>query len=96
MADTSLSNAQRSDAVEAFLLEEAWGKTMAPWFTEACREAKKAWATARYVHGRDSPEAREAARKFRSACQQGRQDYARELPDLLKYSPKKFWGMFKK
>ena len=58
--DTSVSNAARSDAVEAFLLGKAvdlgvvrevivtkarnpnkWGKNLAPWFDDVCREAKK-------------------------------------------------------
>jgi hypothetical protein len=58
--DASLSNAARSDAVEAFLLGRAvdlgvvrkseiskahnpnkWGKILAPWFDDSCREAKR-------------------------------------------------------
>jgi hypothetical protein len=38
-----------------------WGKTLAPWFTPACREARGAFVQARRAHGRDSPQYREAA-----------------------------------
>ena len=26
----------------------------------------------------------------------GRQEFAKETPDMLKYQPARFWGMFKK
>lgn len=64
--EAGLTNEQRSDRVEAFLLEEAvaagvvrkvevrpgrnpnwWGKRLAPWFTDTCREARRAWRDAR-------------------------------------------------
>ena len=30
-----------------------WGKTLAPWFTEQCREAKREMARARRTYGRN-------------------------------------------
>jgi hypothetical protein len=30
-----------------------WGKTLAPWFNEKCREAKRAMASARRLNGRN-------------------------------------------
>jgi hypothetical protein len=65
-----------------------WGKTLAPWFTEECREAKKAVYEAKKVHGRGSDEAVAAAKAYRQACVQGRQQFSRALPDMLKYRPK--------
>jgi hypothetical protein len=29
-----------------------WGKTLAPWYNEECREAKKLLTEARKVHGK--------------------------------------------
>ena len=72
-----------------------WGKTLAPWFTEECREAKRARARAVREHGRDSEEAKEAAVRFRRLCVKGKRAFATELPDMLKYAPKRFWGMLK-
>jgi hypothetical protein len=64
--DTSISNDERAETVENFILQEAvkagvvkeitlkpptnpnkWGKTLAPWFTEGCREAKHTMARAK-------------------------------------------------
>jgi hypothetical protein len=64
--DTSISNDERAESVENFILQEAvnagvvkeiiltsptnpnkWGKTLAPWFTEVCREAKHNMARAK-------------------------------------------------
>jgi hypothetical protein len=30
-----------------------WGKTLAPWFNEQCREAKRAMGSARRIHGKN-------------------------------------------
>jgi hypothetical protein len=30
-----------------------WGKTLAPWFNEQCREAKRAMGSARKIHGKN-------------------------------------------
>ena len=62
-----------------------WGKTLAPWFTEECREAKRAWVRAAREHGRDSEEAQEAAGHFRRLCLKGKRAFAHELPNMLKY-----------
>jgi hypothetical protein len=45
-----------------------WGKQLAPWFTEACREAKKALIAARRAHGRDSTQYTQAAKVYRTEC----------------------------
>jgi hypothetical protein len=45
-----------------------WGKQLAPWFTEACREAKKALIAARRAHGRDSMQYTQASKEYRTEC----------------------------
>ncbi len=60
-------------------------KQLAPWYTEECREAKKAWVAARRGHGRDSDEAKLAAKFFQQKCLQGKRAFARLVPDMMKY-----------
>jgi hypothetical protein len=73
-----------------------WGKKLAPWFTEECREAKRALTQARRTYGRGHPHTIAAATAFRGACAKGRRVFAESVPNLMKYSPKQFWGMFHK
>ena len=37
-----------------------------------------------------------AQRKYFKTCSLGRQEFAKETPDMLKYQPTRFWGMIKK
>ena len=46
--------------------------------------------------GKASPEARAALREYLRACRQAKLLFSRELPDLLKFSPAKFWKMLQK
>jgi hypothetical protein len=41
-----------------------WGKTLAPWFNEECREAKKGLAEARRMHGQGDALIVDALRKY--------------------------------
>lgn len=85
--DSTITNAARSDAVEAFLIKEGiaagvvkevrhttprnpnkWGKTLAPWFTEECREAKRAYIGVVRKEGRVSAAAGDALGVYRQAC----------------------------
>ena len=63
------------------------GKHLAPWFGEECREAKNSFRNRCKEGGRDSLEAREAFRLFKKTCKRARWEFARRLPDMLKYSP---------
>ena len=45
-----------------------WGKTLAPWFTEKCREAKRDMARARRSHGRDDICSIIATKKYLKVC----------------------------
>ena len=35
-----------------------------------------------------------AAREYKRVCERARRDFAHVLPEMLKYQPKRFWGMF--
>lgn len=72
-----------------------WHKHLAPWFTDTCREAKKAYKSALYECGKDSREAEAAFHTFRHTCNKSRIAFAQKLPEMLKYRPKQFWGMIK-
>ena len=41
-----------------------WGKTLAPWFNEECREAKKGLAEARRMYGKGDAHIVDALRKY--------------------------------
>lgn len=62
-----------------------WGKTLAPWFNEECRTAKKALAAARREFGRGDARVAAAAREYSSACRRGRAIFALNTPEMLKY-----------
>lgn len=70
-----------------------WSKHLAPWFTEECRSCKKAYILTRRKEGRDSTATKAALKAYREACIQGKYQFSKELPDMLKYRPKQFWGM---
>lgn len=53
-----------------------WTKQLAPWFNDKCRDSKKAWQAAKYLHGRDSDKAKQAAATYRKSCIQGKQEFA--------------------
>ena len=65
-----------------------WGKTLAPWFSEDCREAKKNLCKIRRLYPKGHELIVTAASEFRAACVIGRRMFANAIPDLLKYSPK--------
>jgi hypothetical protein len=70
-----------------------WGKTLAPWFTEECREAKKALAEAKRTCRKGDACIVQAMRKYHQVCIIGRKEFALSTPDMLKYQPKRFWGL---
>lgn len=49
-----------------------WSKHLAPWFTEECRQCKVDYKSAVKLHGRASDIAKEAYKKFRHACIEGK------------------------
>lgn len=62
-----------------------WGKTLAPWFTEECREAKREMQRARKVYGRDNTHSTTATKKYFKVCLKARLEFSTETPDMLKY-----------
>jgi hypothetical protein len=60
-------------------------KSLAPWFSEACREAKKAYKLAAKRFGRTSIEAKNLAKAFVNCCQSAQKSFSATLPNLLKY-----------
>jgi hypothetical protein len=93
--NTTLSNDERAEAVEEFLLQEAisagvvkeikvtvprnpnkWGKTLAPWYTETCRAAKRDMAMARREHGKGDKRSISATRAYFKTCSKARLEFA--------------------
>lgn len=68
-------------------------KTMAPWFNEECRTAKKAYLACVRARGKAHCETSEAFRAYRATCHQARRSFCAQLPAMLKYKPKQFWNM---
>jgi hypothetical protein len=66
---------------------------MAPWFDEKCRDAKKLLAQTRRAFGKGDDRVLQATKNFHKVCLQRRAEFASETPDMLKYHPKRFWGM---
>ncbi len=62
-----------------------WGKTLAPWFNEKCREAKRDMGRARRLHGRNDSGSITATKHYLKVCLQARLEFAAETPDMLKY-----------
>ena len=56
---------------------------------------KRQLITSRRQHGKGSAETRAAVSAYRSACHRARYAFQKSLPDMLKYSPKQFWGLLK-
>ena len=102
--DVSISNDERAERVEAFILNEAvilgvvrkiemkapknpnkWGKTLAPWFTEECRVARHTVVKLRREHLKTHEEVVAANKKFRLACEKGRREFAKDIPNMLKF-----------
>lgn len=73
-----------------------WGKHLAPWFTEECRTSRNAYVRLRRAEGRNSEVTQAALKVYRAECIKGKYSFAKELPDMLKYKPKQFWGMLKR
>ena len=49
-----------------------WGKTLAPWFNEECREAKKTLNAARKIYGKEDARVTGALKNFHKVCIKGR------------------------
>jgi hypothetical protein len=62
-----------------------WGKTLAPWFTDACRNAKREMHQAIRLHGRDNIRTTTASKAYLKICLQARLEFAAATPDMLKY-----------
>ena len=45
-----------------------WGKTLAPWFNETCREAKRELARARREFGKADPRGKPATTAYLKTC----------------------------
>ena len=45
-----------------------WGKTLAPWFDDACRDAKKELATMRRLHGKGDERSLQATKRYLKVC----------------------------
>ncbi len=73
-----------------------WGKQLAPWFTPVCRESRRAYIAIRRQQGANNHSTKEAFMKYKEVCKQATKDFLEELPGILKYQPKRFWGMLKK
>ena len=62
-----------------------WGKTLAPWFTETCREAKREMAKSRRLYGRNDKSSIAATKAYLKVCLKARLEFAAATPDMLKY-----------
>jgi hypothetical protein len=65
-----------------------WCKSLAPWFTAECREAKQNLHAAKKCHPPTHPAIVQAAADFKKACAKGRREFAESVPEMLKYRPK--------
>ena len=73
-----------------------WGKHLAPWFDGACRDKKKQYRESCREAGKKSQVAREALKQFTKQCRRAKYDFARKMPEVLKYKPAEFWKYIKK
>jgi hypothetical protein len=62
-----------------------WGKTLAPWFDDNCREAKREMARTRRLHGKGDARSIIATKLYLKVCSVARQEFAKLTPDMLKY-----------
>jgi hypothetical protein len=53
-------------------------------------------ANTKRVYGRQSEHSIAANRAYLKICLEARLEFAAETPDMLKYQPTRFWGMFKR
>jgi TctA family transporter len=53
-----------------------WGKTLAPWFNETCREAKRELARTRREFGKGDTRGTIATRAYLRTCQKARLEFA--------------------
>lgn len=61
------------------------GKQLAPWFTEACKEARQRYKQAARDFGRSSETACTSFREYKRQCLAAKERFAATLPDQLKY-----------
>lgn len=62
-----------------------WGKTLAPWFDDKCREAKKQLHNAKRSFKKGDSNIAQATMHFMKVCQSRRAEFAKETPEMLKY-----------
>lgn len=60
-------------------------KQLAPWFSEGCRAARRAYGTTCRAHGRSSDHAKRAFSAYKGVCREAARVFAATLPDMLKY-----------
>ena len=53
-----------------------WGKTLAPWYNEMCRAAKRDMAMARREHGKGDEHSLFATRAYFKTCSKARLEFA--------------------
>jgi uncharacterized membrane protein len=53
-----------------------WGKTLAPWYTDTCRAAKRDMAWARREHGKGDERCKMATRAYFKTCSEARLEFA--------------------
>jgi hypothetical protein len=68
---------------------------LAPWFDEKCRDAKTLLAQTRRTFGKGDDRVLQATKNFHKVCLQRSAEFASVTPDMLKYHPKRFWGMLR-
>ncbi len=62
-----------------------WGKTLAPWINETCREAKRELARAKRDFGKSDPRGKLATTAYLKTCCKACLEFAAQTPDMLKY-----------
>jgi hypothetical protein len=53
-----------------------WGKTLAPWFSDKCREAKKDRARLQRLYGKGDKRSVKATKTYLKACKLARLEFA--------------------
>ena len=96
-----LTEAEKVGVIRRITLTRAsnpnkWGKSLAPWFDDTCRKERQAYIKARRLHGKRAPPTQLAWAAYRKACNTSKSAFQTQLPDMLKYKPKQFWGMLKR
>jgi hypothetical protein len=62
-----------------------WGKILAPWFSDKCREAKREMQKARKIYGKGNIHSTTATKNYLKVCLKARLEFSTETPDMLKY-----------